>query len=226
MINDLVSLLFPKVCATCGTSLLKDEEVICTHCCVDLPFTKFTGQEDNPVAKLLWGRVEVASATSGFLYKNNSPLQELIHQLKYKGNVDSGMVLGRMLGLELITSDIFSSVDCLIPVPLHKSKKRKRGYNQSEIIASGMSEVMGVPVRTDVLQRKKFTETQTKRSRISRWQNVDGIFELKSNSLIGGEEILLVDDVITTGATIEACVKQLQQVSNVTIHIATVAFSN
>lgn len=226
MINDLVSLLFPKVCATCGTSLLKDEEVICTHCCVDLPFTKFTAQEDNPVAKLLWGRVEVASATAGFLYKNNSPLQQLIHQLKYKGNLDSGLVLGRMLGLELITSNKFNGVECIIPVPLHKSKQRKRGYNQAEIIAMGVSETMGIPVRTDVLKRRKFTETQTKRSRISRWQNVDGIFELQKDSLFGGEEILLVDDVITTGATIEACVKQLQKAPNVNIHIATVAFSN
>lgn len=225
MINDLIGLLFPQVCSACGNGLLKDEEVLCTHCCVDLPFARYFGQPDNPVSKLLWGRVEFETAGAGFIYKSGSNLQKMIHQLKYRNGKDVGTFLGKLIGIELMTVPFVNDLDVVVPVPLHPSKKRKRGYNQAALIAAGIGEVTGVPVKEDVLKRKGYTKTQTKRNRIDRWQNVDGIFELNNKS-VTGQNVLLVDDVITTGATIEACARTLNKAVDTRIHIATVAFSN
>ncbi len=224
MFNDFVSLLFPSVCSTCGASLLEEERIICLHCKSDLPYARFGAQQDSPLAKLFWGRIDMDWVTSGFIYERESKLQKLIHDLKYRGSADTGVELGKMLGTELINNNLADS-DVILPVPIHNSKKRVRGYNQAELIANGVSEVLGIEVRNDILVRKQHTDSQTKKGRISRWQDLEKIYGLHKKCKLEVSKILLIDDVITTGATIEACARQLQQLGGVSVRAASLAYA-
>ena len=226
MLKDFVSLIFPTICASCGKSLYKNEQSICLYCCYNLPKTNYHLQTENPVTTLFWGRVAVYSAAAYFNFGKGGKVQHLIHELKYKGNQEVGITLGKMYGVDLAQSDLFNSVSVIIPVPLHAKKLKKRGYNQSECFAKGLAETMAVAVDLKTLIRAKASETQTKKSRFSRWKNVETIFQLKENKSLQGKHILLVDDVITTGSTLEACVQTLLQIPDVKISIATIAYAN
>jgi len=222
MINDFFNLIFPKLCIACNDALLKNEKIICIRCLVNLPKTNFHKDKDNPVNKVFWGRVDVEMASSFYLFSKKSKVQNLLHNLKYKGVKEVGSVLGELFGFELNSSKFYKEIDFIVPVPLHKSKLKKRGYNQSEWIAIGLSKSMKVPVNIDSLYRKADSETQTKKSRYKRWENVGEIFGLANNDL-EGKRILLVDDVVTTGATIEACAQLLIQ-QNCKVLVATIAY--
>jgi len=222
MINDFFNLIFPKLCIACNDALLKNEKIICIRCLVSLPKTNFHKDKDNPVNKVFWGRVDVEMASSFYLFSKKSKVQNLLHNLKYKGVKEVGSVLGELFGFELNSSKFYKEIDFIVPVPLHKSKLKKRGYNQSEWIAIGLSKSMKVPVNIDSLYRKADSETQTKKSRYKRWENVGEIFGLANNDL-EGKRILLVDDVVTTGATIEACAQLLIQ-QNCKVLVATIAY--
>ena len=223
MLDDLLHMIFPRVCAACERALFKYEHSICLHCRHHLPRTGFHLKYDNPVIRMFWGRVAVQAAASYFYYKKGSHVQKIIHRLKYKGEQEIGREIGSIYGKELKTAPIFSGITRIIPVPLHPARMRSRGYNQSESFALGLSEIMSAPVDTDLLVRNSKTGTQTKKSRYSRWSNVGGNFQLKSFSLPQKEHFLLVDDVITTGATLEACATELLKIEGAGVSIVTIA---
>jgi ComF family protein len=222
-IEDLFSLIYPKICVGCGNSLWKKEVVICHLCEYHLPKTNFHLDEDNPVALLFRGRAAVYSAASFLLFNKGSRVQALIHALKYKGRKDIGVYLGKIYGSLLREASLFRGVTMIIPVPLHKKKFMKRGFNQSERFAAGLGETMHLPVDVHNLVRIKATETQTRKSRFMRWENVAEIFTLKEPVKLSGQHVLLVDDVITTGATLESCISAFSEVPGIRISIASIA---
>lgn len=226
IITDFIGLFFPNVCYSCNATLLKSEEIICTKCLAELPRTNFHKEKDNPVSQLFWGKIEIHAATTFYYFKKGSKFQDLIHHLKYHGKKEIGYILGKHLGFEMKSSELFADIDFVVPVPLHPKKEKKRGYNQSEWIASGIAEALGVKTETKTVFRNIETETQTKKNRLERWKNVESIFELRDIKIFENKHILLVDDVITTGATIEACANSIKQKCNVRISIAALAVAS
>jgi ComF family protein len=220
---DFFHLFYPNICAACGERLITQEKVICTRCLVDLPRTNFQYDHDNPVSQLFWGRVNVQNATALFRFQKGSRFQDLLHLLKYKGRQDVGEELGRQLGFELKKSELFNKVNVVIPVPLHPKREKKRGYNQAECIAKGVAESMGIEIQARNMIRTVETQTQTKKSRIERWKNVDSIFTIKQPEKLNNRHILLVDDVVTTGATLEACAQELLKNHRTIVNIAALA---
>lgn len=223
MLNDFISLAFPKICAACGKSLFRNEECICAYCLYHLPQTNFHLHPDNPVIKLFWGRADIYSASSLYSFSKGSKVQKLIHQLKYRGKKEIGVSLGKYYGRELKTAPLFSSVNLVIPVPLHPKKLKKRGYNQSETFAQGIADVMETESGNDILVRSYSSETQTRKSRFARWKNVEEIFKVIAPEKIKDKHVLLVDDVVTTGSTLEACANKILEVPGTKVSVATIA---
>jgi len=223
--GDFLGLIFPRICSGCGNSLWKHEKVICDSCYYHLPKTNFHLQKDNPVNKIFWGRADILSATSFLLFNKGSKVQNLIHALKYKGRKDVGIFLGEEFGNILKSFQPYSHSGIIIPVPLHKKKFLKRGYNQSEQFAIGLASSMAIPYTAQCLMRKNETETQTHKSRFLRWKNVNDIFFVRNPDQIEGRKILLIDDVVTTGATLESCISVLLTIPGVSISIATIAYT-
>lgn len=226
MINDLFCLFFPNLCAGCRRPLMRGEKVICTLCLFHLPKTYFHHDPDNPLTRVFWGRVNLEGVAAYVYFQKGSAVQHLLHQLKYKGRKEVGFQLGKLYGSELNMAEMFKNVEIIIPVPLHPRKQRKRGFNQSQVFAEGLASVMQIRLETRVLYRKVYSQTQTRKARYNRWENVENIFSLKNADRIRGKHILLVDDVITTGATTEACVQALQEVPGVRVSIAAIAFAS
>ncbi len=223
--DDFISLLFPRLCYACGNHLLRNENLICTECYVVIPRTNYHKEDTNPVAQLFWGRCMIEKAAAFSFYNKGSRIRNLIHNLKYKGIKEIGYELGRMYGLTLKSSGFTTDIDLIIPVPLHPVKKRIRGFNQSDSISMGIADVSGLPVDTNSLARTIGSATQTRRSRYERWTNVEGIFRVTETEKIKGMHILLVDDVITTGATIESCANELLKVEGVRVSVVAIAFA-
>ncbi len=221
--SNSLHLFYPHLCTGCGSDLLQEDNLLCLHCINSLPHTNFAKHNNNPVEKIFWGRIPVTAAHSEFYFSKEFLIQHLIHQLKYKNNTEIGFYLGELMGKSLMNSNRFNNIDYLVPLPLYPDKEHKRGYNQAAIICNGMSEVMNVPVITGNVIRQRFTETQTRKHRTERWENVSGSFLVKNPETLMGKNILLVDDVITTGATLEACGSMLLQTDNVKLYIATLA---
>src|ERR1051325_3829578 len=218
-------LLFPHVCSGCGNDLLREERMLCMRCVDAMPETNFDIHPNNPVEKKFWGRLQLTGATAQYYFTKESLMQLLMHQFKYKNNKDLGLQLGRMMGESLKRSNRFN-IDALIPLPLFPAKEKKRGYNQATILCNGMAEYMNIPVLNDVIIRPQFTETQTRKGRIERWLNMEGKFILKNPEAISNKHILLVDDVVTTGATLEACGTELLKAENVRLSIATMCYAS
>jgi ComF family protein len=223
MLDDFISLLFPRLCYACGNNLLRNEKVICTHCYISIPRTNYHLADDNPVAQLFWGRCQIRKAAAFSFYNKGSRIRKLIHNLKYKGIKEVGYELGKIYGQSLKKSGFTDTVDFIIPVPLHPSKQRQRGFNQSDYISKGLAEATGLPLDLKSLVRISLSDTQTKRSRYERWMNVEGIFAVAESDNLIGKHILLVDDVITTGSTIEACAGELLKIENVKVSVAALA---
>ena len=223
--DDFISLLFPRLCYACGNHLLRNESLICTGCYVSIPRTNYHLQAENPVAQLFWGRCMVEKAAAFSFYTRGSRIRNLIHKLKYSGIKEIGYELGRIYAVPLKASGFTAGIDLIIPVPLHPSKKRIRGFNQSEYISEGVSDVTGLPVDTHSLTRIGLSATQTNRSRYDRWTNVEGIFSVADAGAIRGKHILLVDDVITTGSTIESCVNELLKVDDVKVSVIAIGYA-
>ncbi len=224
-LSDFFSLFYPELCQACGNALYKGEEVICLFCRHHLPYTNYHLEADNKVAKAFWGRVQIEAAASCLYFKKGTRVQHLLHQLKYKGKKEVGITLGVMYGRQLKKADVFSNIDMIVPVPLHNKKEAKRGYNQSAVFAEGLASSMGVKHAPLLLERISETETQTKKSRYNRFENMNNVFRLKDPEAVCGKHVLFVDDVITTGATLEACAQELLLVKNVRVSIATIAFA-
>lgn len=223
--NDVIGLLFPNLCNGCGLSLYPGEKAICTHCLYDLPYTDFHLDPHNRVAKQLWARLPFEAAMAMFYFKKGTKIQNLIHNLKYNGKTEVGYLLGNLLGQKLLLSQHYKAIDYIIPVPLHPKKERTRGYNQSLYIANGISEAINVPVHKTLLVRKKLTDTQTRKSRFNRYENMLSVFEVLDHEALHNKHVLLVDDVITTGATLEACGYALQSGGIKKLSIASIAFA-
>lgn len=190
-----------------------------------LPKTNYHLNSENPIAKIFWGRVPIHSAAAFYSFNKGGKVQRLVHQLKYKGEKHIGVTIGRLYGYELNYCDDFNTVNTIIPVPLHAKKQKKRGYNQSDYFAEGLAESMNAETDLKTLYRAAESDSQTKKSRFNRWTNVESIFQLKNTENLEGKHILLVDDVITTGATLEACAQTLLKVPDVKVSIATMAYA-
>lgn len=219
----LAELIFPNLCVTCGDKLIEQEQWICLHCLHHIPRTNFHLEPENPVAQLFYGRVRIEHATAFFHFSKGSNYQSLLHNLKYKGMKELGAEIGKQFGIDLLQSANFSSVEVICPVPLHPQKEKKRGYNQSWWIASGIAQQMQKQLSDDNLKRITATETQTRKARFERWQNVEGIFELSDPEAFSGKHILLIDDVVTTGSTLEACAQAIISKTDARVSIATLA---
>ncbi|MFO8054809.1 MAG: ComF family protein [Bacteroidales bacterium] len=226
-VNDLFNLVFPFHCEYCGQTLKQGENVLCSFCEYQLPLTHFHFHYNNPVEAIFWGRVFIESAASFLYYQKGEMVQHLIHQLKYHNKGHTGIYLGGLFGEHLLQSRRFSGAEVIIPVPLHWKKERFRGYNQSDKIAHGLAESMRLVKDTGSLRRRAHSVSQTHKARYDRWKNVHNIFELSdSASWLEGRHILLVDDVITTGATIEACANKLYEIKNVRLSVVSLACPN
>ena len=205
MAADFFDLFFPRCCLACTGPLVKGEQTICTGCRSELPRTHYHHfDEENPIQRRLSGRIPIRHGWAFLKFRKQGIVQKLLHHLKYNNHPEVGVILGRIYGHELLTAGFASAFDLIVPVPLHPSRKRKRGYNQSAAFAEGLSSSLGVPWNETVSIRMIKTETQTRRSKQERWENVKDVFAVEKSSVIN-LRILLVDDVITTGATIEAC---------------------
>jgi ComF family protein len=224
--DALLHLAFPVVCEGCGTDVTEKQNRLCARCLSSLPQTNFHLHGGNPVEKIFWGRVPLLHATAQYYFTRSSLIQHLMHQLKYKGNKEIGQYLGALMGDSLNSSNRFASVDMLIPLPLFKLKEKKRGYNQAAVLCDGMAVEMQKPVRTDVIIRTSYTDSQTKKGRIERWKNMEGRFAIPNPALVEGKHLLLVDDVITTGATLEACALELLKIPGIQLSIATLCFAS
>ena len=222
---DTLHLLYPHLCNGCGSDLLQESNLLCLKCINELPHTYFARHPNNPVEKYFWGRLPLVAAHSEFYFSKESLVQHLIHQLKYKGNTAIGVYLGELTGKTLLNSNRFNTIDALIPLPLFADKERQRGYNQSAMICKGISSLMNIPVITGNITRQRFTETQTRKHRIERWENVAGSFAIKNTTSLKDKHLLLVDDVVTTGATLEACGHVIEQVEGVRLSIVTLAIA-
>jgi ComF family protein len=223
--GDLISLLFPELCNACGANLVASEKEICLNCLFDLPYTDFHHYAENPVAKQFWGRLPCHAAMAMLHFRKGTKVQNLIHSLKYKGKTEVGTKLGNLLASKLVLGALYQDIDIIIPVPLHPKKQKTRGYNQSEFIATGMAEILRVPVSTHHLLRSKSTDSQTKKSRYTRYQNMQTVFSVYQPEQLENLHVLLIDDVITTGATLEACGNALLNIGIKKLSIAAIAFA-
>ena len=224
-LTDILSLLLPRSCPACGRALKDWEECLCLVCLGKLPVTSFHTEPDNQMAEMFWGRVNLTQAIAWFYFRKGSAYQDMLHKLKYNDRPDIGFLLGRQYGYELSRSDGFIRPDVLIPVPLNPRKQRKRGFNQSEAIAKGLSAGLSIPLNSHTLTRPLATSTQTRKSRYDRYLNVSGKFKVTDPALLENRHILLVDDVITTGATLEACAEELLSVPGVSVSVAALAWA-
>jgi len=224
-LQDFSHLFFPHNCLGCGSDALQNDAILCMQCFSQLPVTGFIQQPGNPVEKIFYGRVNIAAAGSAFYFTKDSVMQNMIIALKYRGNREAGHYMGRLLGMQLADTERFNTVDVIIPLPLNIKKEKKRGYNQAAVIAEGIQAAWNKPVLQKATARKLFTNTQTQKGRIERWQNMQDVFEVKDVAALEGKHILLVDDVVTTGASLEACAMPILKVPGATISVATIAYT-
>lgn len=223
---DLVSLLFPNLCCACGTDLYRGEKHICIRCINNLPYTDHHTDPDNKAAKRLWGRIECNAVVALLHFNKGGSVQNIIHHLKYQNNYGVGLKLGGMMAEKLQVTAACQDVDVIIPIPLHRKKERKRGYNQSQSLAEGIASVLQVPVNSTAMIRSIATDSQTRKNRFSRYENMKDVFKVLDGAALTGKHVLLVDDVITTGATIESCALELHKHGIKKLSIATAALAD
>lgn len=223
LISNLLSLFYPRLCPSCSTVLQQHEKMICLDCQLHLPETDFHEIDNTQLEDIFTGRVEVSKVASLFSYKKGNRIQKLLHSLKYNGQYELGVFLGEYYGKILARQSWIASVDMIFPIPLHPKKERQRGYNQSEAIAKGLSNSLGIPYHTDILVRDLHTGTQTRKSRFNRWENVKNVFSVQHPERMENCRILVCDDVLTTGATLEAAANVLRAKNAGEIFIVTLA---
>ncbi len=226
ILNYIVSSFFPAVCLGCSDKLLHQELHICTHCRHNLPFTSFQKHAQNPVMNSFYGRVLLENATALLHYKKNGMVQQLVHQLKYKGQQEIGTVFGNLLGNDLKNETSYQSITHVIPVPLHKKRFQKRGYNQVTTFGKQLATHLQANYVDDVLVKVSNNKTQAFKKRAARWMTTQHSFEIENAEKLEHAHILLVDDIITTGATLEACANALKKIPNIKISIATMSIAS
>lgn len=222
----LLDFISPRQCVVCGRRLTPSERSLCTVCVLHIPRTNYHLEAyDNPMNRLFWGLAQVERATAYFHYEPHSELARLVYALKYRQRPDIGEDMGRLMACELMPSGFFEDIDVLVPVPLSRKRLRQRGYNQSEMLAQGISDVTRLPLATNVLRREHFRQSQTALGRRERQENVEGVFVQKRATSLAGRHVLLVDDICTTGATLLACIKALKDVDNLKISVLTLGLT-
>lgn len=222
ILNSLLDLVFPKLCVCCGGVLMEGEENICLTCLYTLPRVVEKDYTDNKVMEIFLGRVRLEKAMSWCHFDKETKVQNILHHIKYKGKSKFASQIGEIMAREML--DFFADIDAIVPVPLHPKKEKMRGYNQSEEIARGVQEVVGLPIFSQLIERTRFSETQTHKNKEERWKNAVDLFKLSPNDGFEGKHILLVDDVLTTGSTAIACLKCLEQIPNVKLSFLSLAF--
>lgn len=225
LVTDFIALLFPQVCLACQEPLTRGEAHICTSCRAQLPYTDYhrLPAAENPLARRFWGKLPVRHAFGYLRFQKQGRVQHLLHELKYRNQQEVGQVLGRWFGQELADAGFGPDFDLILPVPLHARRLAQRGYNQSDSFAEGLAAGLHCPWQPDGLRRITKTESQTRKSRLQRWQNVAEVFEVARPELVAGRHILVVDDVLTTGATLEACAAVLLAAGAATVSVAAIA---
>lgn len=225
MFHDLANLFYPQLCYCCNEELTKNEKIICTSCLHELPLTNFHHNNENAVKKVFYSRIQLQHATSLLIFRKKGMVQELIHNLKYRGHKEIGIFLGEWLGAELSEITTFQEIDTVVPVPLHKKKLRSRGFNQVEGFGKELAKSLNAEYVNNVLLKVTASKTQTLKKRLSRWGSIEESFIVKNPEVLNNKHILLVDDLITTGATLEACALKLQEIEGIKISIATMAIT-
>lgn len=223
--EDIFNIIFPKVCCICGSSVSKNEELICFHCRSNLPKTKFMNVKDNELLNRFYGRIKVDYGLSYLYFYKSGITQKLLHQFKYNSYPEIGELIGKWLGHELLKNNNHQHIDIIVPVPLHPRKERKRGYNQSQYFAKGISAITKIPTEFKTLIRAQYDESLTHKTRVQRWKSVEHSFRVINKNNIKNKNVLLVDDVITTGATLEVCGNQLLKNGAKGLGIATIALA-
>jgi ComF family protein len=222
--ESLLGLFYPRLCPACSEVLYGNENILCLKCMSEFPRTGFHLDPENDMARLFWGRVLIDNAAAFFYYQKGSRFQNLIHEMKYFDQKQLGISLGRWFGEELKGTS-FLHAEVIHPVPLHTVKLKKRGYNQSEQIATGLSEALGIPLETNLIERVVNTDTQTRKTKYERWSNVEGIFRVKKPDKLKNRHVLLVDDVVTTGSTLEACAVPVLAVEGTAVSVLTLGYA-
>ncbi len=223
LLQDFFHLFFPQLCEACSSALYEGEELVCLRCRAKLPSTKQAQHPENMVERLFWGRVPMQKAAAVYFYNKGARIQVLLHALKYRNRADLGILLGKWMYEEVKQGSFLMDIDCLVPVPIHPKKKKVRGYNQAAILARGFAELSAIPLYEEVLLKMENTGSQTRLSRIARWENAQESFAIHSLEEIAGKHVLLIDDVITTGATLEACAGVLIKEANCKVSVLSVA---
>jgi ComF family protein len=221
--EDFISLFFPHYCMACSGALVKGEDILCTACLIDLPKTNYHLRMENQIKNKLSGRLPLKHGWAFLKFRKSGIVQHLLHQLKYNNHPEVGVKLGQAYGLELLNMGFNSEFDLIIPVPLHASRQRQRGYNQSAQFAFGLSDALKIDWNESISIRMQSTATQTHKSKAERWDNVKDVFSVKGLDVIKDKRVLLVDDVITTGATLEACGQHLVNSGCKEISVACIA---
>lgn len=224
MLRKIIDFIFPRHCSVCGTRLTETEKAICINCNIALPRSmQWREPQKNMVAQRFWG-MGIERAAAYMEYDSQSAITHIFHNMKYHHNKNVAREMGRMMAIEMGEAHFFDSIDAIVPVPLTKRRERERGYNQSEILARGISDITGIAVRTDILKREHFSSSQTRLTALERTQNVKDAFALKCTKDTAGKHLLLIDDIITTGATTRACVKELKNIEDVRISIISLGY--
>ena len=222
----LLDVISPRLCVVCGHRLTVTEEVVCTKCNFHLPRTDFHRDAyENEMAKLFRGQIPIERATAYFYYEPHAETANILYELKYKNHPEIGEVMGRMLAKEIQSAGFFDGIDGIVPIPLAKKRLRQRGYNQSMEIARGVGEVTVIPILAKVVRRTIFDGSQTSKGRWARHENVEHVFELMDADMIRGKHLLLIDDVVTTGATVIACAKELVKAGAVKVSVLALGFA-
>ena len=224
--KNLLNLFFPKVCVACNNVLSDNEVVLCTSCRHHLPVTNFHFDNAEDVKKVLYGRVKLENASALLHFSKKGIVQQILHNLKYRGHEDIGAFFGEWFGAELATLDHYKNIDVVLPVPLYKSKLRKRGYNQVTKFGEAIAKALNADYNDAVLIKTKSTKTQVFKGRLKRWNDDGALFDISENKSLVGKHILLVDDIITTGATVEACATVLLKIDNIKLSLATMAIAD
>ncbi len=225
VLKNVFRIFYPKLCANCENLLTENEKTVCTFCRHDIPLFYDTNYSENKITKIFYGRVLLEKATTLLSYRKEGITKKLIHALKYKGNEEIGIFLGNWFGEILKENNQFDDIDYIIPVALHPKKRKQRGYNQVSKFGKIMGSHLKKPFLEHILLRTTISKTQTFKARFERFNTIDSPFHLKNTSFLKNKHILLIDDVITTGATIEACAKELQKIENVKISILSMAYT-